>query len=50
MDLPGETGSRLDSGTAPATVSETISNCWIVCGLMPLHEVWEGTARIHFLE
>jgi hypothetical protein len=49
MDLPGETGSRLKSGTAPATVSETVCIWQADCGLMPLHEVWEGAARIHFL-
>ena len=49
MDLPGETGSRLKSGTAPATVSEPALTNRAVCGLMPLHYVWEGAARVHFI-
>ena len=46
MELPGETGSRLESGTAPATVSETVRFSRTVCGLMPLHDVWEGAAKV----
>jgi hypothetical protein len=49
MDLPGETGSRLKSGTAPATVSEPARTSRAVCGLMPLHDVWEGAAKVHSL-
>ncbi len=49
MDLPGETGSRLKSGTAPATVSEPALINRAVCGLMPLHYVWEGAARVHLI-
>ena len=49
MELPGETGSRLESGTAPATVSETVRFSRTVCGLMPLHDVWEGAAKVPFI-
>ena len=49
MELPGETGSRLDSGTAPATVSDPVRVRRTDCGLMPLHDVWEGAAKVHFV-